>query len=117
MDPDRQTTRIAHSIIVDPSNRFALVADLGLDKVFVYRFNEKNGSLTPNDPPFATVKPGSGPRHIKFDSNGKWVYVINEMGCAVTGFNWDARKAPQANSRPFPLCPRDSRARTPAPSW
>ncbi|MGA2786337.1 MAG: lactonase family protein [Verrucomicrobiota bacterium] len=92
VDPERQTRPFAHSIVVDPSNRFALVADLGLDKVFVYRFNEQDGSLTPNDPPFATVKPGSGPRHVKFDSNGKWVYVINEMGCTVTGFKWNAEK-------------------------
>ena len=92
VNPDRQTRPFAHSIIVDPGNRFALVADLGLDKVFVYRFNEKDGSLTPNDPPFTTVKPGSGPRHVKFHPNGQWVYVINEMACAVTGFNWDAAK-------------------------
>ena len=52
VNPERQTRPFAHSIIVDPSNRFALVADLGLDKVFVYRFNEKDGSLTTNDPPF-----------------------------------------------------------------
>lgn len=92
VDPVRQTKPYCHSIIVDPSNRFVLVADLGLDKVFVYRFNEKNGSLTPNDPPFVTVKPGSGPRHIKFHPNGRWVYLIKEMGGAVTGFNWDATK-------------------------
>ena len=92
VNPDRQTRPFAHSIIVEPSNRYALVADLGVDKVFVYRFNEKHGSLTPNDPPFATVKPGSGPRHVKFHPNGQWVYVINEMGCTITGFNWNAAK-------------------------
>jgi 6-phosphogluconolactonase len=92
VNPDRQSRPFAHSIIVDPGNRFALVADLGLDKVMVYRFNEKDGSLTPNDPPFATVKPGSGPRHLKFHPNGKWVYVINEMGCTVTGFKWNGEK-------------------------
>jgi 6-phosphogluconolactonase len=77
---------------VDPSNRFALNADLGLDKLFVYRFNEQDGSLTPNNPPFAKVKPGSGPRHVKFHPNGRWVYLINEMASAVTGFNWDSAK-------------------------
>ena len=92
VNPERQTRPFAHSIIVDPSNRFALVADLGVDKVFVYRFNEKDGSLTPNDPPFTAVKPGSGPRHVKFHPNGKWVYLINEMGCTVTGFKWNAAK-------------------------
>ena len=92
VNPERQTQPYAHSIIVDPSNRFALNADLGLDKLFVYRFNDKDGSLTPNDPPFAAVKPGSGPRHVKFHPNGRWVYLINEMASAVTVFNWDAAK-------------------------
>ena len=92
VNPKRQSRPFAHSIIVDPSNRFALVADLGVDKLFVYRFNERDGSLTPNDPPFAAVKPGSGPRHVKFHPNGQWVYLINEMGSTVTGFNWDAAK-------------------------
>ena len=90
VDPKRQTHAYAHSIIVDPTNRFALVADLGLDRLFVYRFDEKNGSLRPNDPPFATVRPGSGPRHVKFHPNGRWVYLISEMGCTVTAFNWDS---------------------------
>ena len=90
VDPKRQTHAYAHSIIVDPTNRFALIADLGVDKLFVYRFDEKNGSLRPNDPPFATVRPGSGPRHVKFHPNGRWVYLINEMGCTVTAFNWDS---------------------------
>jgi len=92
VNPQRQTRPFAHSIIVDPSNRFVLVADLGVDKVFVYRFNEKDGTLTPNDPPFAAVKPGSGPRHVKFHPNGKWVYLINEIGSTVVGFNWDGNK-------------------------
>ncbi|MGD0651027.1 MAG: lactonase family protein [Verrucomicrobiia bacterium] len=92
VNPQRQTRPFAHSIIVDPSNRFVLVADLGVDKVFVYRFNEKDGTLTPNDPPFAAVKPGSGPRHVKFHPNGKWVYLINEIGSTVIGFNWDGTK-------------------------
>jgi 6-phosphogluconolactonase len=92
VNPERQTRPYAHSVIVDPSNRFALNADLGLDKLYVYRFNDKNGSLTPNDPPFATVTPGSGPRHVKFHPNGHWVYLINEMAGTVTGFNWDAAK-------------------------
>jgi 6-phosphogluconolactonase len=89
VNPQRQTRPFAHSIIVDPGNRFALVADLGVDKVFVYRFDAKSGALAPNDPPFAAVRPGSGPRHLKFHPNGKWVYLINEMGCTVTGFRWN----------------------------
>lgn len=105
VNPERQTKPYAHSVVVDPSNRFALVADLGVDKVFIYRFNEKDGSITPNDPPSATVKPGSGPRHVKFHPSGKWVYVINEMACTVTGFNWDATKGSLTEFQTIPTLP------------
>ena len=90
VDPRRQKHAYAHSIIVDSTNRFALVADLGVDRLFVYRFDEKTGSLQPNDPPFAIIRPGSGPRHVKFHPNGRWVYLISEMGCTVTAFHWDS---------------------------
>jgi 6-phosphogluconolactonase len=89
VNPQRQTHAYAHSIIVDPSNRFALVDDLGVDKIFVYRFNAQDGSLTPNDPPFAGIRPGSGPRHLAFHPNGRWVYVISEIASTVTAFNWN----------------------------
>ncbi|HUJ10753.1 MAG TPA: lactonase family protein [Verrucomicrobiae bacterium] len=92
VNPQRQTRPYAHSIIVDPSNRFALSADLGADKLYVYRFDDRDGSLTPNKPPFVRVKPGSGPRHVRFHPNGRWVYLINEMASTVTGFNWNGKK-------------------------
>jgi 6-phosphogluconolactonase len=61
-----------------------------LDKVFVFKFDAANASITANDPPFASVKPGSGPRHIAFHPNGRFAYVINEMGQTLTAFDWDA---------------------------
>ncbi len=90
VDPVRQTHAFAHSIITDPTNRFAIVADLGLDKVFVYHFDEKTGALTPNQPAFVSVKPGSGPRHPVFHPNGRIVYVISEIASTVTAFHWDS---------------------------
>ena len=90
VNPQRQTHAYAHSIITDPSNRFVLVTDLGVDKIFVYRFNAQDGLLTPNDPPCAQVAPGSGPRHVKFHPQGRWVYVVNEMASTVTAFAWNA---------------------------
>jgi 6-phosphogluconolactonase len=90
VNPQRQTHAYAHSIITDPDNKFALTADLGLDKLFVYHFDARDGSLQPNDPPFVSVKPGSGARHVKFHPNGKWVYLITEIGCTVVAFNWNA---------------------------
>jgi len=107
VNPERQTHAYAHSIIVDQSNRFVLVADLGLDKVFVYRFNEKDGSLSSNDPPFAMVKPGSGPRHVRFHPNGKWIYVINEMGCSISCFNWDSDKGTLIEFQNISTLPKD----------
>jgi len=90
VDTVRQTQPYVHSIKLDPTNHFALVADLGLDKLFVYRFNSETGSLEPNDPPFAAVAPGSGPRHIAFHPNGKFVYLINEIACTIITYAWDS---------------------------
>lgn len=107
VNPRRQSRAYAHSIITDPTNRFVLVGDLGLDKVLVYKFNVKDGSLMPNDPPFATVAPGSGPRHVTFHPNGKWVYVINEMGSSVVLFNWDGKKGALTQAQTAPTLPKD----------
>jgi len=92
VNPERQKEPHAHSINVDAANRFAYAADLGLDKVLIYRFNARDGSLVANDPPFASVPPGSGPRHLAFHPNGRFAYVINEMLCTVTAFSSDATR-------------------------
>ena len=88
-DPSRQEGPHAHSINLDAANHFAFAADLGLDKIFVYRFDAANGTLAPNATPFASVAPGSGPRHFAFHPNGRYAYVINEMKSTVTGFTYD----------------------------
>ncbi len=89
-NPQRQKAPHAHSINMSPDNRFAVAADLGLDQLLVYRFDPVKGSLTANDPPFARVHPGAGPRHFAFHPDGKHAYVINEMGSTITAFTWDA---------------------------
>jgi 6-phosphogluconolactonase len=90
VDPKRQTKPYAHSINLDPANRFAYAADLGLDKVFIYRFSPDPGSLMAADPPFATVEPGSGPRHFAIHPDRPFAYVINEMAMTITVFNRNA---------------------------
>lgn len=85
----RQEGPHPHSIVLTPDNRFAIVNDLGLDELLVYRFDVTTGKLTPNDPPFTKVDPGSGPRHMALAPNGKFAYVINEMECTVTVFSVD----------------------------
>jgi 6-phosphogluconolactonase len=89
-DPQRQGAPHAHSVNLDKSNRFAVVADLGLDRVFVYRFDPNHGKLTPNKPPSTKMKNRSGPRHFAFHPDGKHAYVINEIDCTVTAFDYDA---------------------------
>ena len=91
VNPNRQDKPHAHSINVSPDNRFAYVADLGLDKVLIYRFDAKRGSLTPSEPPFAAVAPGAGPRHFAFHPKGRFAYVINEIDLTVTAFSHNAK--------------------------
>ena len=90
VDRARQTGPHAHFIDVSPDNRFVLTADLGLDQVLSYRFDAAKGTLTPNNPPFATLKPGSGPRHLAFHPSGKFVFVNGEMSATLTSFSYDA---------------------------
>ncbi|HEX8916423.1 MAG TPA: lactonase family protein [Humisphaera sp.] len=91
-NPSRQKEPHAHSINASPDGRFALAADLGLDKVFVYKLDPAKGALTPNDPPAGISPPGSGPRHLAFHPNGKLAFVINELTSTLTSFAYDAEK-------------------------
>jgi 6-phosphogluconolactonase len=89
VNPDRQREPHAHQIIVDPANRFAYVADLGIDKLMIYRFAAAAHSLTAATPPSASLKPGAGPRHAAISASGRVVYVINELTCTITAFSRD----------------------------
>ena len=89
-NPARQEGPHAHSIDLSLDNRFAMVDDLGLDQLLVYKFDSAKGSLTPNDPPFTKIEAGSGPRHFVLRPDGKFAYVISEMAHTVTVFSNDA---------------------------
>lgn len=89
-NPKRQEGPHAHSIDLSPDNRFAIVDDLGLDETLVYKFDSAKGSLTLNDPAFAKANAGAGPRHFALHPNGKFGYVIDEMGSTVSAFQYDA---------------------------
>src|SRR5450631_496990 len=89
-NPERQEGPHAHSIDLSPDNRFAMVDDLGLDELLVYKFDSTKGTLTPNNPPFAKLDAGAGPRHFVLRPDGKFAYVIAEMGHTVTVFSNDA---------------------------
>lgn len=80
----------AHMIQSDPSGRFVLHVDLGLDQIFVWKFDVQTGKLTANDPPAVSFPPGDGPRHFYFHPNGRWFYSIQEEGSTVVVFDYDA---------------------------
>lgn len=88
--PTRQLSSHPHSVYVCPGNRFLLVPDLGLDRVLIYRFDARTGVLTPNDPPYASVTLGSGPRHLAFAPDLRFAYVLNELHSSITVFAFDA---------------------------
>ena len=89
VDKERQEQPHAHAVAMSSDNRFALVADLGLDQVFAYPFDSAEGSLG-QDPRIAKAKPGAGPRHLVFNSKGTLLYVINELHSSVTTYSYDA---------------------------
>ena len=89
---ERQEAPHAHWIETSPDNRFVLVADLGLDEVLVYKFDAASGALTPNEPAFARLKAGSGPRHAVFYPNGKFVFAVSELSSTATSFAYDLKK-------------------------
>lgn len=105
VDPRRQAGPHAHFILPDPQDRHVLACDLGLDKVLVYRL--EGTRLIKNDPPFGTVDPGSGPRHLVFSPSGKWVYVVNEMGCSINTFAYDAASGAMTNVNKVSTLPAD----------
>ncbi len=91
-NPSRQEAPHAHSINPSPDNAFAVAADLGLDKVLVYRLDPPTGTLVANDPPAASTASGAGPRHFAFHPSSKYAYVINELDCTITAFDYDAKR-------------------------
>jgi 6-phosphogluconolactonase (cycloisomerase 2 family) len=79
----------AHMIQADPAGRFVLHVDLGLDRIFVWRFDERTGVLNPNDPHSVSLPPGDGPRHFHYHPNGRWLYSIQEEGSTIVLFDYD----------------------------
>jgi 6-phosphogluconolactonase len=91
INPQRQTGPNAHCFVVSPDGRFALAADLGIDKIMIYAFDAVAAKLSPNAAqPHMKLTPGSGPRHLTFHPMGKFVYVINELANTITVFDWNA---------------------------
>jgi 6-phosphogluconolactonase len=106
-NPKRQAGPHAHFIMPSPDNRFTLDCDLGLDKISINRLDPTAARLTANDPPFATVAPGSGPRHFVFSQDGKFIYVINEIVGTITVFHYAANTAAMTEEQTISTLPKD----------
>ncbi|MAS34078.1 MAG: hypothetical protein CL610_08725 [Anaerolineaceae bacterium] len=88
VNPSRQEGPHAHCIMTDPTNQFALVADLGLDSLIVYELDSETGKLTRTSA--AQAQPGAGPRHLEFDPSGRYCFLINELAATITVYRYEA---------------------------
>jgi 6-phosphogluconolactonase len=89
VNPARQTGPHAHAVVLSPDNRFLFVPDLGTDQIKIYRIDPAKSTFVANDPAFASVKPGLGPRHFAFGAGAKFAYAICEMGSSVVAFSYN----------------------------
>jgi 6-phosphogluconolactonase len=87
--PQRQKEPHPHAFRTMPGNRFAVVADLGTNKLLIYRFDPSTGRIAPAEPAFFQMRAGSGPRHLTFSRDGRILYVVNEIDCTVTVLSVD----------------------------
>jgi 6-phosphogluconolactonase len=105
--PTRQEKPHVHSVTLSPDNRFVIVADLGLDRVFSYALEPATGRLTPADPAFVATAPGAGPRHFKFGADGRHGYVINELNNTLAVFDYTPETGRLAPKQSLSTLPSD----------
>ncbi|MFC5827826.1 lactonase family protein [Nonomuraea insulae] len=112
----RQAGPHPHHVVVDPSGRYALVADFGADRVFVYRFNRATRELSAGEasgppsyageasgPPSYATNPGSGPRRLAFHPNGRNLYLLNELTADLHALDWDPGKGRITPGQSLPI--------------
>ncbi len=105
--PERQAGPHAHCILPDPTNRFAIAVDLGLDKLIIYQMDLENGKLHKHAE--MEVQPGAGPRHLTFHPNGQFAYLINELNSTVIGYRYDSENGTFIELQTVPALPQDFR--------
>ena len=88
IDPGRQSGPHAHAVTLDDAGRYALVPDLGMDKLMVYHFDAQLGKLAPNDEPWVEVAEGAGPRQVAMHPSGEYAYLINELDSTMTAYRY-----------------------------
>jgi 6-phosphogluconolactonase len=114
VDPERQKEPHTHCTTVSPENKYLLVNDLGLDRIMVFHFDPKTAKLIPNDPPYYSATPGSGPRNLTFHPNGKWAYSIAEMGSILECMDWDGDKGTLTRLQVISSLPKEHKSPTDA---
>jgi 6-phosphogluconolactonase len=102
---ERQSQSHVHSVTPSPDNRFVIVCDLGLDKIFTYALDPAAAKLTLANT--VATAPGAGPRHFKFGADGRHAYAINEMGCTITAYDYDAASGALTPRQTVPTLPAD----------
>lgn len=105
--PSRQKGPFAHCIEADPTNQFVFSADLGIDKLMIYRLNAGEGTLTPHQPAFVETARGAGPRHLAFHPNGRFVYLANELNCTIGVFRYDSSRGTLQSVQSISTLPGD----------
>ncbi len=103
--PERQASPHAHCILPDPTNRFAVAVDLGLDKLLIYQMDLENGKLHKHAE--VDVQPGAGPRHLTFHPSGQYAYLINELNSTLIGYRYHAEDAKFEELQTIPALPKD----------
>lgn len=109
---ERQGEPHVHSVTLDRANRLALVADLGIDRLMAYRFDDRTGSLAPADPAWTALRPGAGPRHFAFHPDGRRAYVINELDSTLTALSYDPASGALTPGQTVPTLPADFTGRS-----
>ena len=110
VNSERQMEAHAHSIYVDRNNNFAVVPDLGLDKVLIYAFDSTKGKLKLNEELCFSSKAGAGPRHFTFHPNGKYAYLINELDSTMVAFTYDESSGKLSEVQTLSTLPEDFNA-------
>lgn len=103
-DAARQDAPHAHCVVPDPSGCWVLAADLGADRIFVYRLDAA-GTLVPAPEPSVAARPGAGPRHLAFGRGGEFLYATNELDLTLGTYHWDAAAGTLAHVETVPVLP------------
>ena len=104
---DEQEGPHPHQASFDPTGKFVVVPDKGLDKVLVFRLDAERGKLIPCAPPFVKARYGAIPRHVAFHPSRPYAYVVNEQDSTVNAYHWDTARGSLKPFQRVPTTPTD----------